>query len=82
LEKGFVQLIGSDAHDATDRPVRLTKAVENAAEVIGSHRAQLLVTDNPEKIMAGEPPQTDAVAPLVKQDGGLFQKVWRGITGK
>lgn len=82
LKKGFVQLIGSDAHNATDRPVRLTAAVENAAEVIGSHRAKLLVTDNPEKILAGEPPWADTTAPLVREESGLLQKVWRGITGK
>jgi protein-tyrosine phosphatase len=82
LRKGLVHLIGSDAHDAGDRPVRLRAAVECAADIIGQESAQLLVTVNPERILAGEPPLSIRTPAPEIEERRLLHKVWRGITGK
>lgn len=82
LKKGLVHLIGSDAHNAVDRPVSLEAAVQGAAQVIGQEKARLLVTANPEKILAGEALPTDYLSPSAAQEGGFLRKVWQGITNK
>lgn len=82
LRKGLVQIIGSDAHNAADRPVSLQKAVEIAAQVIGQEQARLLVTVNPQKILAGEPLLTNRLPSPQPPENGFLHKVWRDITGK
>jgi protein-tyrosine phosphatase len=82
LGKGLVQLIGSDAHNATNRPVELAGAVENAARVVGQEKARLMVTAYPERILAGEPLPPDHPLPAEPSRDNLLHKVWRGITGK
>jgi len=82
LRKGLVQIIGSDAHNAADRSVALRGAVQIAAQTVGQDIAQLLVTDNPEKILAGEALQSSLPLPPEPVRSGLLHKVWRGVTGK
>jgi protein-tyrosine phosphatase len=82
LKREMIHFIGSDAHDAADRPVSLRKAVESAAEVIGQERALALVTANPAKVLMGYPLPTRDLLPTKPQERGLLRKVWRGVTGK
>ncbi len=82
LKKGLVQLIGSDAHSAASRPVRLTGAVENAAQVVGQEMAQLMVTDYPQRILAGQPLPSNRPLPSEASRRTLLGKVWRGMTRK
>lgn len=82
LKREMVHFIGSDAHDAANRPVSLRKAVESAAEVIGREKALDLVTRNPAKILMGYPLPTRGLLPTQSQESGLLRKVWRGVTGK
>jgi len=82
LKRGLVHFIGSDAHNSTDRPVSLRRAVETAAQVIGHEQAQLLVTANPEIILEGKPFPTKRLLPSEREEIGLWGKVWREITGK
>lgn len=82
LKRGFVHLIGSDAHNSADRPVSLRRAVEIAAQVIGHEQAQLLVTANPEIILEGKPFPAKRSLPSQREETGLLGKMWRGITGK
>jgi protein-tyrosine phosphatase len=82
LKKGLVQLVGSDAHNALDRAIQLRGAVESAAQVVGPDIAQLLVTANPERILAGEALPSYHPLPPESPRSGLLHKVWRGMTGK
>lgn len=82
LKRGLVQLLGSDAHNALDRSIELKGAVECAAQVVGSDIAQLLVTANPERILAGEALSSHHPLPPEPPRGSFLHKVWRGMTGK
>jgi len=82
LKREMIHFIGSDAHDAADRPVSLRKAVESAAEVIGREKALALVTGNPAKILMGYPLPTTGLQPAKAQEKNLLRKVWRGMTKK
>jgi protein-tyrosine phosphatase len=82
LKRGLVQLVGSDAHNALDRSIELRGAVESAAQVVGSDIAQLLVTTNPERILAGEALSSHRPLPPEPPRDRFLHKVWRGMTGK
>jgi len=82
LKKGLVHLIGSDAHNAADRPVSLRRAVESAAQAVGQEEAQLLVTANPERVLAGEPLLINRLLPPEPLGAGFLRKMWRGMVGK
>ena len=51
LDKGWVTVIASDAHNADRRPPVLSDAVEAASQLIGPAEARRLVWDNPAKII-------------------------------
>jgi len=53
LERGWVTVIASDAHNERHRPPRLSAAVEAAAEIVGEQQAMALVQDNPARIVHG-----------------------------
>ncbi len=54
LRHGLVQLIASDAHNATTRPPRLARAVEMAAKIVGLARARAMVTTVPAAVLENE----------------------------
>ncbi len=90
LKKGTVHLIGSDAHNASSRPVRLSPAVDIAAGVVGPRAARALVDDHPRCILMGRPLPESAVCGSRDETGGLSEnpsesllgKIWKGFTGK
>ena len=53
LERGWVTVLASDAHDTTDRPPRLAPGRDAAAKVVGAEAAQRLVNDTPSRIVRG-----------------------------
>ena len=54
LKHRLVQIIASDAHNATTRPPRLTQAVEMAAKTIGRAAAEAMVTTVPAAILENQ----------------------------
>jgi len=82
LKKGRAHFIGSDAHNAIDRPVRLSPAVSIAAEVIGPQAAQALVDDHPRCVLDGQPLPEPALSIPRGGSDSLLGKIWRGFTGK
>jgi len=53
LRSGLVHVLASDAHDARGRPPILSEAREVCGELLGAEQAELLVTTNPARILAG-----------------------------
>jgi len=82
LKKGMVHFIGSDAHNAVDRPVRLSSAVSLAAESIGSQAARALVNAHPRCVLEGKPLPEPALSMPREESESLLGKIWRGFTGK
>jgi len=94
LKKGTVHFIGSDAHNASSRPVRLSPAVDIAAQVVGPRVARALVDDHPRCVLMGQAlPESVVFAP--RDEAGslpenlpenlsesLLGKIWKGFTGK
>jgi len=54
LRLGLVHLIASDAHNSGSRPPRLSGAVKAAAKLVGTARAEAMVTTVPAAILANE----------------------------
>jgi protein-tyrosine phosphatase len=81
LRKGLVHLIGSDAHDAVNRPIRLRPAVEIASGIIGQEAAQALVSRHPRCILSGQPLPVSGPADSGNLQRNLLKKIWRGISG-
>ena len=54
LKWGVVDIIASDAHNPERRPPGLSQAVRLAAKIVGFDRAELMVTDTPERILLGK----------------------------
>jgi protein-tyrosine phosphatase len=55
VKQGYVHLLATDAHDPKRRPPLLSQAVAELTRLVGEKRAQAMVHDLPEKIIAGEP---------------------------
>jgi protein-tyrosine phosphatase len=53
LERGWVTILASDAHDTTDRPPRMAAGRDAAAKIVGAEAAQRLVNDTPSCIVRG-----------------------------
>ena len=53
LKWGAVDLIASDAHHPKRRPPGLARAVKAAAKIVGSDRAERMVTETPDRILGG-----------------------------
>jgi len=53
LERGWVTVMASDAHDIEARPPRLRRGVEHAAKVVGKQAARDLVDATPRRIVGG-----------------------------
>lgn len=57
LKHRLVHMIASDAHSQDTRPPILSKAVEMAANILGSQDALKMVTDIPNAVLLGEMPE-------------------------
>jgi protein-tyrosine phosphatase len=68
LRHGLVHLIASDAHNADDRPPRLSEAVEIAARYVGRTKAEAMVTTVPAAILDNEqiPDFGEPISPVKK----------------
>jgi len=77
LRQDLCHIIGSDAHDNNRRNFLLADALEIAEEFLGE-KAISLVTTNPQKVLKGEPIETDVNTPSVKRETYL-QKLRRRI---
>lgn len=56
LERGWVTVLASDAHDTVYRPPRIAPGRDAAARIVGEAEALRLTRDNPRRIVrAGEP---------------------------
>jgi protein-tyrosine phosphatase len=53
LERGWVSVIASDAHDTVERPPRLAPGRDAAAQIVGEEEALRLVYDTPLRIARG-----------------------------
>lgn len=53
LKNRLVHFIASDVHSLKGRPPILSKALENAAKIVGEEEAKALVCHNPEQIING-----------------------------
>lgn len=52
LERGWVTILASDAHNLESRPPRLARGRDAAAEIVGDAEAGLLVNERPARISA------------------------------
>jgi protein-tyrosine phosphatase len=55
VKLGYVHLLATDTHDPKRRPPVLSQAVIELSRLVGEKRAQAMVNDIPQKIIAGEP---------------------------
>jgi protein-tyrosine phosphatase len=55
VKLGYVHLLATDTHDPKRRPPVLSQAVKELSRLVGEKRAQAMVNDIPQKIIAGEP---------------------------
>jgi len=53
IRQGWCHLLASDAHNLRNRPPMLSDGLKAAAALIGSQKAEMLVTSNPMQITAG-----------------------------
>jgi protein-tyrosine phosphatase len=53
LERGWVSVLASDAHDTVDRPPRIARGRDTAAQWIGEAEARRLTLDTPLRILRG-----------------------------
>jgi len=53
LERGWVSVLASDAHDTTGRPPRIAPGRDAAAKIVGEEEAQRLVHGTPLRIARG-----------------------------
>ena len=53
LERGWVSVLASDAHDTTDRPPRMAPGRDAAAKIVGEEEARRMTLDTPLRIVRG-----------------------------
>jgi protein-tyrosine phosphatase len=53
LERGWVSVIASDAHDTVDRPPRIAPGRDAAAKIVGDEEALRLTRGTPQRIVRG-----------------------------
>lgn len=74
LKARLVHVIASDAHSATRRPPILSKAVADAAKLIGETEARRMVTTIPQAILDGKvfyPPEP------IRKKTGFLERIFR-----
>lgn len=74
VRNGWVHLIASDAHSASDNRLPLSAGVEAAARLVGRQRAQAMVTSAPEAVLTGKPVK---VATLSAEPRRVAWAFWR-----
>ena len=57
LERGWVTVLASDAHDTVYRPPRIAPGRDAAARIVGETEALRLTRDNPRRIVRAEEPR-------------------------
>ena len=53
LERGWVSVIASDAHDTVERPPRIAPGRDAAAKIVGEEEARRLTQGTPQRIVRG-----------------------------
>ena len=53
LERGWVSVLASDAHDTVDRPPRIAPGRDAAAVIVGEDEARRMTHDTPLRIVRG-----------------------------
>jgi protein-tyrosine phosphatase len=53
LERGWVSVLASDAHDTVDRPPRIAPGRDAAAQIVGEEEARRMTQDTPLRIVRG-----------------------------
>ena len=53
LERGWVSVLASDAHDTMDRPPRIAPGRDAAAIIVGEEEARRMTQDTPQRIVRG-----------------------------
>ena len=61
LERGWVDIVASDAHDLEKRPFSLSAAYQRVSELSGRDEARRLFLDNPLRAIRGETLETGSV---------------------
>jgi protein-tyrosine phosphatase len=54
ITKDLVHIIASDAHSKERRPPILSRAVREAAKIIGTDRAEMMVKEIPQAVLEGK----------------------------
>ncbi len=55
IESGYCDVIASDAHNSTTRPIHLSTVYHHISSTYGEDVAHLMLCDNPRRIIEGEP---------------------------
>jgi protein-tyrosine phosphatase len=82
LQRGWVHVMATDAHNVTKRPPRFRAARERVAALVGEEIAQSLFVDNPKSIVEsrGLVYDPDLPDPSVPESGGLFGRIRKLLT--
>ena len=76
LRAGAVHVVATDAHSPSKRPPLVQAAFAAATAIVGAEGAAALFLANPQRILAGESPET-IVAPTPPRRRGLFAGLFR-----
>jgi protein-tyrosine phosphatase len=80
LDEGIVDLLASDGHGATRRPPVLSDAFEAVAQRQGEGEARRLTTENPQRVLSDQPPDTLRAGRTVpERDVGQAGGMWRRV---
>lgn len=74
LENDAVHLVGSDSHGLDNRPLYAKRGYDWLSERYGNEYADLLLKENPEKVLAGEPVSVFPVT-LMNTEPSLTDKI-------
>ncbi|MGA8806345.1 MAG: CpsB/CapC family capsule biosynthesis tyrosine phosphatase [Thermoanaerobaculia bacterium] len=82
LQRGWVHVMATDAHNVTKRQPRFRAARERVAALVGEEIAQSLFVDNPKSIVENRGLVYDPDLPdsLVHESGGLFGRIRKLFT--
>lgn len=79
VRMGMVHLVASDAHSPRRRPPQLSKAKKILEEKFGPGRARILLEENPQKILAGEPVERmEIVESIPRRSSFGWKRLFKG----